>query len=159
MDIRRGDGGGWIFVGKYERYEWSRTRSRTEQSWSLVRASYSHSKSSAAGRRSRTLSDSRTVRESIDDTWSPERRLNAKIKITPPSPPMIVVTPRIPDGAEEMEVVNKEEVLDVLVQGLWIVWREGIVEDTDPAKRNSWTPIVKDNKRKKTFWDRILCRN
>jgi len=95
----------------------------------------------------------------MDDT-SPERRLVAKIKIGPPSP-SIAISPRNPRRGsaieKNLEAVNREEVMDALVQGLWIVWREGVLEDTDPAKRNSWTPVVK-KKRKKKFWDRILCR-
>jgi hypothetical protein len=160
VDPRRGNGGGWIFVGKYERYEWARTRGTNGQSWSLVRSTYSHTKTMSSGsadRRSNAFSD-RTVRPSMDDT-SPERRLVAKITLTPPSPPSFNIIPRNSRGSgfADVEAINKEEIMDALVQGLWIVWREGVVNETDPGKRNSWTPVIQ-KKRKKTLWERVLCR-
>src|SRR5947207_3246738 len=33
VDLRRGNGGGYIFVGKYERYEWARQPSRSDVTW------------------------------------------------------------------------------------------------------------------------------
>jgi hypothetical protein len=181
VDVRRGDGGGWIFVGKYERYEWAKSRgNKGEEMWSLVRATYSQTKAAGSVRRRRksTLSESRTIRASMDDVSPTERKLLAKIVMMSPSPPSITISPRNPrnsrvgslpggfpdvqeaeENVEEIELVNKEEVLDALIQGLWIVWREGVVEDNaGQTKRNSWTtaPTVS---RKKSVWDKLLCRD
>ena len=161
VDLRRGDGGGWIFVSKYERYEWAKSRGvKGGDTWKLVRSTYSHTKSIAATKpRKSALSESKTTRPSIDDT-SPERRLSAKITIVPNVPPSVVVSPRNPRdaGSDEVEAVNKEEVFNALIQGLWIVWREGIVEDITVGRRNSWTPGRAGN-RKRSFMDRLLCRS
>jgi hypothetical protein len=189
VDMRRGEGGGWIFVGKYERYEWARevptpgtpstpkfrsatpsgsTSKGNEITWKLVRSTYSRSKSiqalSTSGRKPRkasVLSDPRTVRASMDDT-SPERRLSARIIIAPNSPPSMVVVPRNPrsqlgveEGAEE---ANKEEVLDALIQGLWIVWREGVVDDMHLSGRNTWSR-EDQREQKRGFLDALLCRS
>jgi len=183
VDLRRGDGGGWIFVGKYERYEWARSRTQQgEDVWKLVRSTYSHSKSLSAGsggrtRRSTTLSESKTIRASMDDT-SPERRLVAKITILANVPPSIIITPRNPNvravgvvagtttaetEVESMESVNREEVINALIQGLWIVWREGVVEDVNDGRRQSWAPTgaagVTKRSRKRGIMDVLLCRN
>ena len=174
VDLRRGDGGGWIFVGKYERYEWAKSRSsQGEETWKLVRSTYSHSKTTAASakpkRRRRSISESNIIRASMDDT-SLERRLTAKITIMPDSPPSVVITPRNPrvrtgmggtsvtdDADEGIETVNKEEVVNALIQGLWIVWREGGVKDINTGRRNSWSPGT-SGVRKRGFLDVILCR-
>lgn len=98
----------------------------------------------------------------MDDT-SPERRLSARIIIAPNSPPSMVVVPRNPHstqlGVEEgAEEGNKEEVLDALIQGLWIVWREGVVDDMHLSGRNTWT---REDKRgqKRGFLGALLCRS
>jgi hypothetical protein len=175
VDLRRGDGGGWIFVGKYERYEWAKSRNtQGEETWKLVRSTYSHSKTTAASgktkrRRKSMLSESNTIRASLDDT-SAERRLAAKITMIPDSPPSIVITPRNPrvrtgmdgtsatgDEDEAIETVNKEEVINALIQGLWIVWKEGIVKNINPGRRSSWTP-GNSGALKRRFLDSILCR-
>lgn len=183
VDVRRGDGGGWIFVGKYERYEWAKARgTKGEETWSLVRATYSHTKAAGSVRRRRksTLSESRTIRSSMDDVSPDERKITAKIVMMSPSPPSITITPRNPrysrvgslpggfpdveenvEAVEEIEAVNKEEVVATLIQGLWIVWREGVVEDnTGQTKRNSWTTAPGTTvTRKKSFLDTLLCRD
>jgi hypothetical protein len=177
VDLRRGDGGGWIFVGKYERYEWAKSRNTREETWKLVRSTYSHSKTTAASAKPRRrpksmLSESNNIRVSMDDT-SLERRLTAKITIIPDSPPSVVIAPRNPrartgtggmtvtgdaDGAdEEVETVNKEEVVNALIQGLWIVWREGDVEDINTGRRNGLAPGT-SGVPKRGFLDIILCR-
>ena len=172
VDLRRGDGGGWIFVGKYERYEWAKSRSsQGDEIWKLVRSTYSHSKTTAASpkpkrRRKSMVNESNPIRASMDDT-SPERRLTAKITMMPNSPPTVVITPRNPrvrtglrgtgDPDEGIETINKEEVINALIQGLWIVWREGVVDDINTGRRNSWTPGDR-GVRKLGFLDIILCR-
>jgi hypothetical protein len=196
--MRRGEGGGWIFVGKYERYEWAKevspatpstpklrtatptTSSRGgggEVTWQLVRSTYSRSKSiqalsTSGGRKTRKasiLSESRTVRASMDDT-SPERKLSARITIFRNSPPSVVIVPRNPRAtsgvvrtaeAEEIEEGNKEDVLDALIQGLWIVWREGIVDHMHlSSERNTWAPVNgEENRPKKGLLDVLLCRS
>jgi len=168
VDLRRGDGGGWIFVGKYERYEWARSRTQQgEETWRLVRSTYSHSKTKAATkserRKSSVLSESNTIRASMDDT-SPERRLMAKITMIQDSPPTVVITPRNPRVGTEMtaddgmkdgiEFVNKEEVVNALIQGLWIVWREMVVTGINSGKRAS----LKLGSRKRGVLDVLLCR-
>lgn len=97
----------------------------------------------------------------MDDT-SPERKLSARILIYPNSPPSMIIVPRNPrttaaeDGVEEG---NKEEVLDALIQGLWIVWREGITEDLHLSGRNTWTPVNGEETRvKRRGLDLLLCR-
>ena len=116
----------------------------------------------------------------MDDVSPDERKITAKIVMMPPSPPSITIAPRNPrysrvgslpggfpgieetvEAVEEIEAVNKEEVVDTLIQGLWIVWREGVVEDnTGQTKRNSWTTALGTTvTRKKSFLDRLLCRD
>jgi hypothetical protein len=178
VDLRRGDGGGWIFVGKYERYEWARSKgpggSNDETVWELVRSTYSHSKTTSAekqkSRRRSLINENKTIRASMDDT-SPEQKLAAKITIIPNSPPSVVIIPRNPrvttgvggtseteETDELVESVNKEEVINALIQGLWIVWREGVIEDIHSGKRNTWTP-GSGGERKRGVWDTILCRS
>lgn len=193
VDLRRGNGGGWIFVGKYERYEWAKKSSKSSQGqgdegevWELVRSTYSHSKSLAEQKQQKptrrtksVLSENRTVRESMDDFSSPaERRLAVTITVMKNSPPSVVIIPRNPRAAIELggttsggttgdtlettdemvESVNKEEVINALIQGLWIVWREGVVEDINLGRRNTWTP-GSDGERKRGVWDILLCRD
>jgi hypothetical protein len=156
VDIRRGDGGGWIFVGDYERYEWARQRGiKGEEQFVLVCSTFSRTKS-------RRRKSSATLRPSLDDT-APEQ-VFAKITLLPKSPPMVLVVPRKGRGdgrefgaLEEVEMVNKEEVLNVLIQGLWIVWREGVVEDFGQDRRNSWAPA--EAGRKRSWMDIFFCRN
>lgn len=161
VDLRRGDGGGWIFVGRYERYEWAKSKaSKGGDTWSLVRSTYSATKSLTATKQQQksTLSETRTTRPSLDDT-SPERRLRAKITIMPNVPPSVVVSPRNPQGenrSDEVEAVNKEEVHNALIQGLWIVWREGIVEDIAGGRR---TTLTAGKSKERGIWDRLFCRN
>jgi hypothetical protein len=180
VDVRRGEGGGWIFVGKYERYEWAKSRGHQgEESWKLVQSTYSHSKAAAASgggttKKDRRKSHSRASRPSMDDT-SPERRLNAKITIIANSPPSVVIMPRNPRSAaggrsgennskartdvdEGIEMVNKEEVINALIQGLWIVWREGVVDYISSEERNTWAP--KGTRiHKRGIMDLLLCRS
>ena len=57
--------------------------------------------------------------------------------------------------------VNKQEVMDVLVMGLWIVWREGVVEETadkGTGRRNSWSKGSNGKVRKRGVLDVLLCR-
>lgn len=175
VDLRRGDGGGWIFVGKYERYEWAKSRGHQgEESWKLVRSTYSHSKATAASGRGTPTNSKKGRRKSVsrtsmDDT-SPERRLSAKVTVVTDSPPSVVIMPRNPRRAtggrsdastitrddidDESELVNKEEVINVLIQGLWIVWREGVVDYISSGNRtHSGTRI-----RKRGIMDLLLCR-
>jgi hypothetical protein len=93
-------------------------------------------------------------------------------------PPSIVITPRNPNGRgvgvvagdttaeneiEGIETVNREEVINALIQGLWIVWREGVVEDINNGRRQSWAPVgaagVTKRSRRRSFLDILLCRN
>ena len=182
VDLRRGDGGGWIFVGKYERYEWARSRtSQGEDVWKLVRSTYSHSKSQKATvggrtRRNTKLSESKTIRAAMDDT-SPERRLLAMMTIVSNAPPSMVITPRNPKTrtvgmvagtataeteVEGMETVNREEVINALIQALWIVWREGVVDDINVGRRPSSAPQGASETTKRTqkrgVLDILLCR-
>ena len=170
-------------MGKYERYEWARSRtSQGEDVWKLVRSTYSHSKSlnASSGRRTRrntSLSESNTIRASLDDT-SPERRLGAKMTILANVPPSIVITPRNPrvrgvgvvagtttaeTEVEGIEMVNREEIINALIQGLWIVWREGVVEDINHRRRQSWAPVgaagMTKRSRKRGVLDILLCRS
>jgi len=113
----------------------------------------------------------------MDDT-SPERRLVARITILANAPPSIIITPRNPKiravgvvagittaetEVEGMETVNREEVIDALIQGLWIVWREGVVEDINNGRKLSWAPVgaagVRKRSRKRGVLDVLLCRN
>jgi len=191
-------GGGWIFVGKYERYEWAKSRGNAQSpfpsspggkslaskgevvTWTLVQSTYSHTKTLAAqleGKRNRrkstksSLSEARTIRASMDNTASPERRLNARMTIMPDMPPSMIIRPRNPrmegtidegggEWSEEIEEINKQEIVNALVQGLWIVWREGVVDEINEGRRNSWVPAHQgqQKKRKKGIWDVILCR-
>ena len=99
----------------------------------------------------------------MDDT-SPERRLMAKITMIQDSPPTVVITPRNPRVGTEMtaddgmkdgiEFVNKEEVVNALIQGLWIVWREMVVTGINSGKRAS----LKLGSRKRGVLDVLLCR-
>ena len=102
-------------------------------------------------------------------------RLEAKITMANGSPPMITVRPRLPrkmvlpgsfPSAEDVgnEAVNREEVVNALVQGLWIVWRENVVDEVEVTKRNSWTPgtaaeAKKKSKKKRGAMDWLLCRS
>lgn len=73
-----------------------------------------------------------------------------------PSPPMMIVSPRVVEKS-----VNKQEVMDVLVMGLWIVWREGVVEETadkGTGRRNSWSKGSNGKVRKRGVLDVLLCR-
>jgi hypothetical protein len=155
VDLRRGDGGGYIFVGKYERYEWARQGNlRTEVTWVLVHSTYSHSKTQAAARRRGGTMGS-SDRSSMDDS-NVQRRLGAKIKISGKEPPVIVITPRNLEKTQEMETVNREEVLNALIQALWIVWREGGVVDETVTGSGKGTG---GNRRKPGCMDIFLCRN
>jgi hypothetical protein len=128
-------------------------------------------------RRSTMLSETKTIRASMDDT-SPERRLVAKITILANAPPSIIITPRNPKvhpvgvvagvttaetEVDGMETVNREEVINALIQGLWIVWREGVVEDINDGRKPSWAPAgaagVRKRSRKRGVLDVLLCRN
>jgi len=191
VDMRRGDGGGWIFVGKYERYEWAREVSPPtpstpkllsnnatisskggvgEVTWNLVRSTYSRSKSIQAlstskrkSQKSSALMDSsRTRRASMDDT-SPERKLSARISISPNTPPSVIIVPRNPrtlaSGENDaIEEANREEVIDTLIQGLWIVWRGGIIKDLGLSGQNTLTRVNgEENRSKRGVLDVLLC--
>ena len=74
-----------------------------------------------------------------------------------PSPPMMIVSPRVVERS-----VNKQEVMDLLVMGLWIVWREGVVEETGEkgtGRRNSWNKGANGKGRKRGCLDVLLCRD
>jgi hypothetical protein len=67
------------------------------------------------------------------------------------------VSPRVVEQS-----VNKQEVMDALVMGLWIVWREGVVEEIaerGTGKRNSWDKKTSGKGRKRQFLDVLLCRD
>jgi hypothetical protein len=115
-------------------------------------------------RRRSGLSDARTRSGSSAEESALVTGINAleaRVVLMPPSPPMMVVHPRVVEQS-----VNKQEVMDVLVMGLWIVWREGVVEvydsaGTRPGKRNSWSKGTSGGKvvRKRGFLDILLCRD
>jgi hypothetical protein len=97
-------------------------------------------------------------RGSLDDLE--EESLGVIISILAPSPPKVVVVPRKTrdeGGAEEVEGVNREEVINALIQGLWIVWREGVVEENGHERRNSWA-AGKEERTKRRWVDRVFCR-
>lgn len=160
-------GGGWVFVGRYDRYEWLKGRTRKgEECWVLTGMSTSltnnNNNNYNNNRRRSGLSDARTRSGSSagESAVVGMDGLEARVVLMPPSPPMMVVHPRVVEQS-----VNKQEVMDVLVMGLWIVWREGVVEVSDsagtrPGKRNSWSKGASGKGvRKRGFLDILLCRN
>lgn len=166
IDEKTGDAGGWIFLGRYERYEWSKGRtSKGEECWTL------NSHSIPSTRRKSTFSEARTVQSGPHGSagsrgtgtggMSPPEGLEARVILMPPSPPMMIVNPSVVEQS-----VNKQEVMDALVMGLWIVWREGVVKESDSAgghrgKRNSWSKgnTSGGKVKKRGFLDVLLCRN
>jgi len=162
-------GGGWVFVGRYDRYEWSKGHTRKgEECWVLTSTSTNthltthNSNNDNNNNRRSGLSDTRTRSgSSAGESAAGIDVLEARVVLMPPSPPMMVVHPRVVEQS-----VNKQEVMDVLVMGLWIVWREGVVEvydsaGTRPGKRNSWSKETSGGKlvRKRGFLDILLCRD
>jgi hypothetical protein len=158
-DVRAGNGGGWVFTGQYDRYEWAKSRGQQgEDIWKLVRPSSKSSNQRPDMGRRRSTSDAHTNRSS--DDASPERRLCAKMTMRADLPPLLVISPRNPrakGGSETpLEVVNKEEIINALIQGLWIVWREGIIEEISPGKRNN--SVTSLGIQRRNFWDKFFCR-
>ena len=99
----------------------------------------------------------------MDDT-SAERKLCARITISANAPPSVIIVPRsartTASGENgEIEEANREEVIDALIQGLWIVWRGGIINDMHLSGRKTLTRVNgEENRRNRGVLDVLLCR-